>query len=76
MSDAGEELNEIATELEHLALRLPHALATLVLSVAAARIASEAPDHARAAAVRNFHRGWRSARAEYAERAAAEVEGQ
>ena len=43
MSDAGEELNQIAVELERHALLLPRPLAAMVLAVAAARIAGDAP---------------------------------
>lgn len=43
MSDAGEELNEFATELEMHALKLPRPLAAMVLAVAAARIVGDAP---------------------------------
>lgn len=44
MSDAGEELNEFATELERHALKLPRPLAAMVLAVAAARIVGDAPE--------------------------------
>ncbi len=68
MSDAGEELNEIAVELERHALQLPRPLAAMVLAVAAARIACDAPRVEREGIVAHHRRGWDGTMADCAAR--------
>ncbi|MBX6747505.1 MAG: hypothetical protein IRY87_36205 [Acetobacteraceae bacterium] len=65
MSDAGEELNEIATVFEDDALLLPRPLAALVLAVALARVVGDSPPQARAEVQAAAERGWRNTLAEY-----------
>lgn len=65
MSDAGEELNEFATELERHALKLPRPLAIMVLAVAAARIAGDAPEAERERILAHHKRGWDGTMAGY-----------
>ena len=68
MSDAGEELNEIAVKLERHALQLPRPLAALVLAVAAARIACDAPQVEQEGIVAHHRRGWDGTMADCAAR--------
>ena len=68
MSEAGEELNQIVAELEHHALQLPRPLAALVLAVAAARIACDAPAAERDRIAACHRRGWDGTVAEHAAR--------
>ncbi len=72
MSDAGRELNEIALALEHQALMLPRHLAAMVLTVAAARIAGDAPEAERTKVREHGERGWQTTLAEYDAREAAQ----
>ena len=71
MSDAGEELNQIAAELKSHALQLPRPLAVMVLAVAAARITGDAPAAEREGIAAHHRRGWDGTVADYAARCAA-----
>ena len=65
MSDAGEELEQFATELERHALKLPRPLAAMVLAVAAARIVGDAPEAERDRIMAHHKRGWEGTMAGY-----------
>lgn len=68
MADAGDELNQIATEVEHRLLALPRSVAAVVAGVVAARLVGDAPLRDRTAVDEGFLRAYRETLTEYGDR--------